>query len=120
VQERYAVAKDQRTFQSRLEVFQIGRPISTVVQGGTLRIMDAARFNVIYSTDNWTTKTKIEARVVGRPGAFADIPVAADQTGSIIFTLYWPEENRWLGHNCQIDIQAEVPTQSNAADKPRA
>ena len=120
VQERYAVAKDQRTFHSRLEVFQIGRPISTVVQGGTLRIMDAARFSVIYSTDNWATKTQVEARVVGRPGAFADIAVAAEQTGSIIFTLYWPEENRWLGHNYQIDVHAEVPTQGTAADKPRA
>ena len=120
VQERYAVAKDQRTFQSRLEVFQIGRPISTVVQGGTLRIMDAARFSVIYSTDNWATKAEMEARVVGRPGAFADIPVAADQEGNIVFTLYWPEANRWLGHNYQIDIHAEVPTQGTAADKPKA
>ena len=120
VQERYAVAKDQRTFQSRLEVFQIGRPISTVVQGGTLRIMDPARFSVIYSTDNWATKAEMEARVVGRPGAFADIPVAADQEGNIVFTLYWPEANRWLGHNYQIDIHAEVPTQGAAADKPKA
>jgi glucoamylase len=120
VQERYAVAKEQRTFQSRLEVFQVSRPISTVVQGGTLRIMDAARFSVIYSMDNWATKAEMEARVVGRLGAFADIPVRADQTGSIVFTLFWPEENRWLGHNCQVEINAEVPRQGTAADKPKA
>ena len=27
---------------------------------------------------------------LGCLGAFADIPIAADQTGSIVFTLYWP------------------------------
>jgi glucoamylase len=120
VERRYAVAKDKRTFQSRLEVFQVTRPISAVVQGGMLRIMDAARFSVTYTTDNWATQTCLEARVVGRPGAYADIPVGTDQTGSIIFTLFWPEENRWLGHNYEINIHAEVPSQGTAADKPKS
>jgi len=120
VERRYAVAKDKRTFQSRLEIFQVSRPISAVVQGGTLRIMDAARFTVDYSLDNWATKHSLEARIVGRPGAFADIPIAADQTGSLLFTLYWPEQNRWLGRNYEIEIHGEVPSQGTAADKPKS
>jgi glucoamylase len=120
VERRYAVAKDKRSFQSRLEVFQVSRPICAVVQGGTLRIMDAARFSVIYTMDNWVTKATLDARIVGRPGAFADIPVANDQSGSIVFTLFWPEQNRWLGQNYEINIHAEVPSQGTAADKPKS
>jgi glucoamylase len=120
VERRYAVAKEKRTFRSRLEVFQITRPISAMVQGGTLRIMDANRFTAIYTTDNWATQNSLEARIVGRPGAFADIPVGSDQSGSIAFTLFWPEENRWLGRNYEINIHAEVPSQGTAADKPKS
>jgi len=120
VERRYAVPKDQRTFQSRLEVFQVTRPISAVVQGGTLRIMDATRFTVIYTMDNWATKTSLEARLIGRPGAYADIAIAAEQNGSVVFTLFWQEENRWLGRNYEINIHSEVPLQGTAADKPKS
>jgi glucoamylase len=82
--------------------------------------MDAARFSVIYTMDNWVTKATLDARIVGRPGAFADIPVANDQSGSIVFTLFWPEQNRWLGQNYEINIHAEVPSQGTAADKPKS
>jgi glucoamylase len=119
VEQRYAVAKDKRIFRSRLGVFRVGRPISAVMQGGTLRIMDATRFSVVYTTDNWATRKELEARVVGCLGAFADIPIAADQTGSIVFTLYWPEDNRWLGYNCEVKVHVEVPSPGTAADKPR-
>jgi glucoamylase len=119
VEQRYAVARNMRTFHNHLGIFQVNRPISAVVQGGTLRIMDATRFSVMYTTNNWATKKELEARVVGRLGAFADIPIAADQTGGIAFTLYWPEAGRWLGHNYEISIHAEAPSQGTAADKPR-
>jgi glucoamylase len=119
VEKRYAVAKDKRTFRSRLAIFQVSRPISLVVQGSSIRVMDAKLFCVIYTYDNWVTKSNVEARMVGRMGAFVDIPVGATQTGTVIFTLYWPEENRWLGHDCTIEIHAEFPAQGSSADKPR-
>ncbi len=120
VEQRYAVAKDKRTFRSHLTIFQVSRPISVVVQGSSLRIMDASRFTVTYTFDDWSTKAEVESRIVGRMGAFLDIPAAANQTGAIVFTLYWPEENRWLGHNCTVEIHAEAPSQGTAADKPRS
>jgi len=120
VEQRYAVAKDKRTFRSHLTIFQVSRPISVVVQGSSLRIMDASRFTVTYTFGDWSTKAEVESRIVGRMGAFVDIPAAANQTGTIVFTLYWPEENRWLGHNCTVEIHAEAPSQGTAADKPRS
>jgi glucoamylase len=119
VADRYAVAPDQRTFKNQLEIFQVSRPISFVVQGSTLRIMDQARFHLVYTTDNWATKTELDARYVGRPGAFADVPTQPGQTGTIIFTLYWPEQNHWLGYNCEITVCDQTPDQGTAADKPK-
>jgi glucoamylase len=119
VEDRYAVAKDKRTFLNRLEIFQVARPICAAVQGSTLRIMDQARFRVIYTSDAWATQAELESRFIGRPGAFADISTAPDQTGSIIFTLFWPETNRWLGYNCEIALQSDPMPQGTAADKPK-
>ena len=120
VADRYAVPKDKRTFQSRMEIFQTARPISAMVQGGTLRIIDQNRFRVVWTEDNWTTTNTLESRVVGRPGSFADIQTAYDQTGTIQFTLYWPVEDRWLGRNYEVTVHAEAVPQQPVAMKPRS
>jgi glucoamylase len=119
VHERYDLDRGNHSFRRHLGIFQLNRPTSAAVQGGTLRIMDATRFTVVYTTDNWATKIDLEARVIGHLGAFADIPIASDQTGSIIFTLHWPEEDRWLGRNYEVTVHAETPTQGTAAEKPK-
>jgi glucoamylase len=118
VAERYAVESDQRKFKSQIEVFQTSRPIAAMLHGKTLRIMDAEAFRVVYSTDNWATKSAIDSRSVGRPGSFVDIATAEDQTGSIVFTLHWADGDRWLGYNCQVDLLSEAPQQTVAAEKP--
>jgi glucoamylase len=118
VAERYAVESDQRKFKSQIEVFQTSRPIAAMLHGKTLRIMDAEAFRVVYSTDNWATKSAIDSRSVGRPGSFVDIATKDDQTGSIVFTLHWADGDRWLGYNCQVDLLSEAPQQTVAAEKP--
>jgi len=120
VEERYAVPKDKRTFLSRMEIFQTGRPISAMGQGGTLRIIDQQRFRVVYTTDNWATTLTKDSLLVGKPGSFCDIPTAADLTGTLSFTLYWPAENRWLGRNYDVTIHADQMPQQPVAMKPRA
>jgi len=120
VADRYAVPKDQRTFMSRMEIFQTGRPISAMVQGGTLRITDREKFRVVWTHDNWYSTNYLESRVVGRPGSFADIQTGPDQTGSIIFTLYWPQQDRWLGRNYEVVIHEQALPPEIAANKPRS
>jgi len=120
VADRYAVPKEQRKFISRMEIFQVGRPISAMVQGGTLRIMDAQHFRVTWTADNWATKNALDSRSVGRPGSFVDIQTTPSQTGSIIFTLFWPEDNRWLGRNYEVTINAEPVPQGTADTKPKS
>ena len=120
VADRYAVPKEKRTFQSRMEIFQVGRPISAMVQGGTLRIMDAEQFRVTWTMDGWATKTVQDAKVIGRPGAFLDIQTPHDFTGSIVFTMFWPDESRWLGRNYEVTVNAEPVPQGTAATKPKS
>ena len=119
VEERYVLERDKHPFRRYLGIFQLARPISAVVQGGALRIMDPEQFTVVYTTDNWATKTELEAQPMEMLGAFADIPVGADQTGNIVFTLYWPKQDRWLGSNFEVGVHAQPVSQGTAADKPK-
>jgi glucoamylase len=104
VAERYAVPAEKRTFSSQIEVFQTGRPITRVPAGLTLRILDPAAFRVVWTMDNWATTTHTDSRAVGYPGSYVDIQTTPNQTGTIVFTLYWPTEDRWLGRNISIAV----------------
>ena len=123
VYNRYIAQRDKQVFHHNLAIFQLGRPISTVVQGGTLRIVDARSFLVIYTVNQWATKSEMASHSLGRVGCFVDIPIAKDQTGSIVFTLRWREPHNepseWLGRNYEVSIQTETETQGSTADKPR-
>ncbi len=118
VEERYAVKPGTRAFTSGLEIFQVARQIQAIPAGQTLRIIDGQRFRVVWSADNWATTTTQDSRVVGYPGSYADIPTTAKQTGSIVFTLFWPEQNRWLGRNCEVKIVSHTPESTPATEKP--
>jgi glucoamylase len=102
--ERYAVAPDKRTFRSDIEICKRARPATSIVGGMRLRVVDDARFRVVYTMDNWATKTTLESHPVGYVGFFCDIATEANKTGKIILTLYWPGDDHWLGKNIEVAI----------------
>jgi glucoamylase len=102
-----------------MEIFRTTRPISAMVSGGTLRIVDPEQFTVVWSPDNWVTSNKTDAGPVDSFGSFADIAATPGQSGSIVFTLFWPGSNRWLGHNYEVAIHSEQPAQVPASSKPQ-
>jgi glucoamylase len=105
VEERYAVAPGKRSFTSKVEIYQTGRPVSTLSAGYSLRIVDHDRFRVVYTFDNWATTLQLDSRSVGYPGSVVDIPTDVHQSGSILFTLVWLGQNqpdRWLGRNVEV------------------
>jgi glucoamylase len=108
VEERYAKPASERSFKSLIEVFQLTRQITTMAAGLMLRIMDPSRFRVTYTFDDWATQATIESHTVGYPGCYADIATPPNRTGKIIFTLYWPGEDRWLGRNQEITLVNEA------------
>jgi glucoamylase len=116
VEERYAVPAAKRSFSNQVEIFQLVRPVAFLPAGFSLRVVDGARFRIVYSFDQWSTVNSIDARSMGRIGYFADIPTSAKQYGSILFTLCWPNQgpeagqsDRWLGKNLEVTI---VPASS--------
>jgi glucoamylase len=107
VADRYAVKAGKRTFTNRIEIYQTGRPISTIIAGHTLRILDHDHFRAVYTFDDWATTLSLDSRSVGYPGSVVDIPTDAHQTGTIVFTLVWSGQNlqdRWLGENVVVSI----------------
>jgi glucoamylase len=108
VADRYAVAPGTRKFANQLDIFQLSRPIRTLRAGLTLRIMDAAPFSVVYTTDGWATQTTLQSHTVGFPGAYADISTSAEQAGTLIFTMHWQAseaaEDHWLGYNVEVAL----------------
>ena len=120
VAERYASTAEKRTFQSRMEIFRLSRPISTMIQGGVLRIVDSARFQAVWSADNWQTVNCKDSRAVGEGGFYVDIAASSDATESIRFTMFWPQENRWLGRNWEVSIDLQPPKQEPAAVRPQS
>ena len=119
VEQRYAVKPEDRTVESRMEIFQTARPISALPQGRTLRIIDPQRFRAVWTTDNWVTTQSTDAKNIGRPGWFVDLDTAADQAGTITFTMHWPLEDRWLGSNHDVILNQKPAPQTNAATKPK-
>jgi glucoamylase len=107
VKERYGVEPGARTFLNEVEIFQTSRPVYTVRAGMRLRVVDTVQFRVLYSMDNWATNTTLQSRPVGYAGSFADIPTEKGQAGSIVFTLYWPGQDKWLGRNFEVEVTAE-------------
>ena len=61
---------EQRSFRSRMEIFRVNRPISTMVQGGTLRVADEERFQLVWTADNWATTNRTDSKELGHPGSF--------------------------------------------------
>ena len=114
VADRYAVPVGKRTFRSEVDIFQVARPIVHVNGGMTLRIVDAHRFNVTYTLDDWTTVQEASSKAVGFPGSFVDIStpiLAPGETRKLIFTMYWPARpdtaDHWLGRNMEILVNGQ-------------
>ena len=102
---RYSDPIGRKGLRRGLEVYSQRRPIQKLAPGDTLRILDKDRFQVVWSKDGWKTTETTTSRAVGSAGHSADVAVSRDQTGGLSWTLHWPEQNRWLGHNVEIRIE---------------
>jgi glucoamylase len=105
VKERYGVAPGTRKFKNMVEIFKISRPLDELAAGMTLRIADAEHFRVVYTLDDWKTSMNVESTPVGYAGFYVDIPTVERQAGRILFTFYWPGQDKWLGRNVEVVVE---------------
>ena len=90
----------------KLEIYSLRRPIQTVPEGSTLRILDERRFEVTWTVDDWETKHTTSSHSLGSVGHSADIP-AGPVGSSVQWTLRWTEPDSWLGYNVDVKVEED-------------
>jgi len=110
VYERYSDPEGRRRRRGNLEIYSWRRPIQKLKAGDTLRILDQTRFEVVWSIDEWRSTQVTLSRSLGSAGYSADLPTtdSVKTDGQIVglsWTLYWPEQGRWLGYNVEVMIE---------------
>jgi len=96
----------QRAHEKCMEIFSENRPIQRITPCATLRVLSQKRFVLVWTDNSWATTNSTQSRSLGSSGFAADIPAAGREAGSgLSLTFFWPEENRWLGHNYEIRIE---------------
>ncbi len=112
--ERYAVPPGQRTFKSQSKSSSSAAPSTT----SPLASPSASSTRTTSASSGPSTTGPPPTpglQAVGYPGSFADIPTTPSQTGTIIFTLFWPADDHWLGRN----ISLQSLTSCNASNPTR-
>jgi glucoamylase len=105
--QRYVVER----VQSRLDVWRPDRQAKSIGQGQTLRVDVPAPCLVHWSDDGWVTGHDAPSRDTGLGRHVVDLPTAAYAGGTrVVFTLYWPDDDRWEG----VDYGLAIATTAHA------
>ena len=105
VYERYSLPEGRKNLRRNLEIYTNKRPIQRIGASNTLRILDTQIFLLVFTRDGWKTTEKQLSRTVGNVGASADI-VPGPGVDAVEWTLYWPEQDAWLGYNVVVKVDA--------------
>ena len=107
VHARYCEAEGRKQCRRGLEIYTQHRPMQRIFAGDHLRILDESYFEVVWSADGWRTVHTTPSRNFGSAGHAADIATTEEQaSGGLSWTFHWPEQNRWLGYNVEIEVDA--------------
>jgi glucoamylase len=112
VYDRYCEPQGRSALRGDLEIYTRHRPIQKIMAGERLRILDDDRFEVHWTADGWKTVHITPCRSLSSAGFGADIAPVHDAgkpgapSSELSWTLRWPEQDRWLGYNIEIKIEA--------------
>jgi glucoamylase len=100
------VANRYRSGRGELEVEICKRShlLTQIGRGKTMRIVECSPFRVVWTQDDWKTNQTFESKHMGDCVCYADIPIGQQAPTDLIFTLYWPSEDRWEGRNYEVPI----------------
>ena len=107
VYERYCDPVGRTKVRRDLEIFSFRRPFQNMAAGRTLRILDENRFSVTWSLDGWKTGHTMASQSQDSAGFSVDISTATENAGGrLSWTLQWTEQNKWLGYNVDVGLEA--------------
>jgi glucoamylase len=91
---------------SPLTIWRFNHQIRTLRQGKTLRIETLALAQLRWSGDEWRTATDETSRDTGLGVHVIDLPSEKlHGCGTLQFTFYWPEAERWEGKNFEVKVR---------------
>jgi glucoamylase len=106
VYQRYAAAADRTRERTPIEFASLRRLVHKLPKGHTLRLIDDAPFDVVWSADGWKTSHTTSSHPLGSAGFSADMDAAGyGEAGGLSWTFHWTSQERWLGYN--VDVQIE-------------
>ncbi|MDE3199815.1 MAG: glucan 1,4-alpha-glucosidase [Acidobacteriota bacterium] len=105
VYQRYAANEDNTRRRTPIEFSSLRRPIHFLPAGYTLRLLDPASFELVWTADDWKTVHRTPSTPIGSSGFCADInSTAYGQASQISWTFQWVGQDRWLGYNVDVQI----------------
>jgi glucoamylase len=95
-----------RKAESIADIWSFVRQSGSVRAGRRLRLVTEQEFQLVWTADNWATTQHANSRAVGSAGHFADIPTQSGQTGELVWTFFWPVQQRWEGRNFSATLES--------------
>jgi glucoamylase len=82
--------------------------LQRIPQGKTLRLILSDEVEVVWSADGWATTNRTAGRQIPTLGLWVlDLPTENNIADSEIeFTFFWPNAQRWEGHNYSVKVDA--------------
>jgi glucoamylase len=89
---------------SKMEMWTFAHQPARLRKGNGLRIIAEASAKIHWTSDGWASASDLETSAsLGLH--WADLPTAALPSGTkVVFTLYWPDANRWEGRDFRLVV----------------
>jgi glucoamylase len=88
--------------------WRVNNKTRTVPQNQTLRLNLLSPARVHWSIDGWKTAHDTDTRDTGLGLYALDLPTASLPVGAqVVFTFYWPVEDRWEGKDYTVTVEAK-------------
>ncbi len=106
--QRYAADGKRTRQRTPVEFSSLRRQIHVLPVGHTLRVLDGAPFDIVWTADDWKTTNRTSSISIGSAGFCADIDSTAyGQAGQLSWTFHWTGQDSWLGYNVDVQIERE-------------
>jgi len=100
--QRYLVEKPTRQFFG----WRFNNKTRSVPRNKTLRLVLLSPALVHWSIDGWKSSQDTNTRDTGLGICTLDLPTASlPAGGTVVFTFYWPQENRWEGTDYSVVVE---------------
>lgn len=95
----------QQRRKSSLQVWRFNLPLAEIRAGACLRLQIDAPAVIHWSADQWSTVHDSRTEPTSFGVHYFDFPEEAYGSDAIVFTLYWPEGDRWEGCDYAVAVR---------------